>query len=80
MNTQYCIEVTCRRSEVPTFARLGFQTMVSAEPANASAVATMTHSGVDDGIVSSVVDLRLQGKRFSARIVEIGKYSAQEVK
>jgi len=40
----------------------------------------MMHPGVGDGIVTGLVDLRLNGKRFTARIVEVNcDLAAQEV-
>jgi hypothetical protein len=72
MHTEYCIELLCRAADIRTFARLGFQTITTtAEPATASAPVRLARLGVDDAIVTSLVDLRLQGQRFAARIVEI---------
>ena len=80
MHTEHCIELLCRATDASMFARLGFQTMTTAEPANASATVKMTHAGVDDAIVTSLVELRLNGKRFIARIVEMNcDLVAQEV-
>ena len=67
----HCIELLCRETDAPTFARLGFTTITTTEPVNASATVRMTHPGVDDAIVTNLVDLRLQGERFTARIVEM---------
>jgi hypothetical protein len=71
MNAEHCIELLCRTSDAPTFARLGFTTITTIEPVNASATVQMTRPGVDDAIVTSLLELRLQGKRFNARIVEL---------
>ena len=72
MHTEYCVELLCRATDVSTFARLGFQTTTTtAEPATASAPVQMVRPGVDDAIVSSLVELRMQGERFTARIVEM---------
>ena len=67
----HCIEHLCRETDAPTFARLGFTTITTAEPATAPATVRMTHGGVDDAIVTSLVDLRLNGKRVTTRIVEV---------
>jgi len=76
----HCIELLCRQAEAPTFARLGFQTMATAEPANAPATVRMTHPVVNDAIVTSLVDLRLNGRLFTARIVEMNcELTVQEV-
>ena len=74
------IELQCPPTDAPTFAELGFQTITTAEPANALTTVRMTHGGVDDAIVTSLVDLRLNGKRFTARIVEVScDLATQEV-
>ena len=80
MQTEHGIELVCLNTDAPTFVGLGFQTITTAEPANAPATVRMTHAGVDDAIVTSLVDLRLNGKRFTARIVEVNcDLAAQEV-
>jgi len=80
MQTEHGIELVCLNTDAPTFARLGFQTMATAEPANAPATVRMMHPGVGDVIVTGLVDLRLNGKRFTARLVEVNcDLTAQEV-
>lgn len=72
MHTEYCIELLCRAADIRTFAQLGFQTITTAaERATASAPVKMVRPGVDDAIVTSLVELRLQGEQFTARIVEM---------
>ena len=70
MNVEHCIELLCHRTDAPTFARLGFTMTRTAGPASAPATVLMTRPGVDDAIVTRLVELRLQGGRFNARIVE----------
>jgi hypothetical protein len=80
MNVEYGIELHCLKADASTFARLGFTMTRTAEPASASAPMHMTRPGVDDAIVTGLVELRIQGKRFAARIVEMNCESiAQEV-
>jgi len=80
MHNDYCMELVCRQADVPLFARLGFELRHTAEPVNRPAAVQMTHPGVNDVIVTEVLDLRLQGVRFTARIVEVNRVQvAQEV-
>jgi len=80
MTTEHGVELLCRKTNALTFARLGFTMVTTAEPVNAPANIKMTRPGVDDAIVTSLVDLRLNGKRFIARIVGMNcDLAAQEV-
>jgi hypothetical protein len=80
MNTNYCIELSCRKTDAFTFARLGFTPTATTEPANALETARMRHPDLGDAIVTTLVALRIQGKRFTARIVEMNcPLVAQEV-
>lgn len=80
MNAKYCIELSCRKTDAFTFARHEFTPAETAEPANALGTIPMKHPDVGDEIMTSLVDLRLKWKRFTARIVEMNcGLIAQEV-
>jgi len=75
MNVKDRIEVHCHQADAPTFARLGFTT-ATAEPGESSAGLKMSHPGVDDTVVATLLALGFQGKAFTAHVIGFDRFTS----